>query len=275
MARKKGGGGGGPNKDAWLATYGDMITLILVFFILLYSMSTIDQEKFRLLVKAFTADPNTLDQIAMEESIATDGFPDYNEATGETEQQEEGTTETEADDMEKLYEMMKEYVEENELEEAVQIIKTDDAVFVRFMSDLFFEANRSVLLADARPILEEMGQALQEVNSATGSIRIVGHTAEASSAANPVDNRTLSSDRANAVLKFLENNYAGIDPRKLSSMGLGMYHPIAANDSEENRKKNRRVEVLISEHDELQEELDDIYKAMDALEQGAALDEAL
>jgi len=51
------------NKDAWLNTYADMITLILVFFVLLYSMSSIDKEKYEMLVKAFTADPLNLPQL--------------------------------------------------------------------------------------------------------------------------------------------------------------------------------------------------------------------
>ena len=49
------------NIENWLNTYADMITLILVFFILLFSISSVDQEKYKLLVKAFTADPNTLE----------------------------------------------------------------------------------------------------------------------------------------------------------------------------------------------------------------------
>ena len=53
MGRRKKGGGNGPNKDAWLNTYADMITLILVFFVLLFSMSTIDAAKYELLVEMF------------------------------------------------------------------------------------------------------------------------------------------------------------------------------------------------------------------------------
>ena len=61
------------NKDGWLVTYADMVTLILVFFILLYSISTIDQEKYRLLVKAFTRDPETLERIRLEETEIEEG----------------------------------------------------------------------------------------------------------------------------------------------------------------------------------------------------------
>ena len=75
------------DKNAWLGTYGDMITLILVFFVLLYSMSTIDQQKYRLLVKAFTSDKDTLEQLAMEEAMENGEYMDPDLTTAEMGQQ--------------------------------------------------------------------------------------------------------------------------------------------------------------------------------------------
>lgn len=122
----------GLNKDAWLATYADMVTLILVFFVLLYSMSSIDQEKYRLLVKAFTADPETLEQLRLEESELQDG--DIDMVSGMY--SEEGVAEIE--DLEDLFRYLKGYVDEHQLNDSVEVQKGQDAVFVRFMSSLFF-----------------------------------------------------------------------------------------------------------------------------------------
>lgn len=242
------------NKDAWLNTYADMITLILVFFILLYSMSTIDQEKFRLLVKAFTADPETIRQIRLLESENQDdaGQPDA-EIGGV-----EGDMVADIEDLEELYQYLKKYVETNNLEDSVQVEKGKDMVFVRFMSTLFFEADRAVLKTGGRDILDFVGDALAQVESSIKFIRIDGHTAEAPPGTSTVDNRELSTDRANAVLKYLEDFYIE-DDAKLMAVGYGLYRPVAPNDSEENRAKNRRVEILVAKSDSLQDELDEIY----------------
>jgi len=242
------------NKDAWLNTYADMITLILVFFILLYSMSTIDQEKFRLLVKAFTADPETIRQIRLLESENQEdaGQPDA-EIGGV-----EGDMVADIEDLEELYQYLKKYVETNNLQDSVQVEKGKDMVFVRFMSTLFFEADRAVLKNGGREILDYVGDALAQVESSIKFIRIDGHTAEAPPGTSTVDNRELSTDRANAVLKYLEDFYIE-DDAKLMAVGYGLYRPVAPNDSEENRAKNRRVEILVAKSDSLQDELDKIY----------------
>ena len=73
-----------------------------------------------------------------------------------------------------------------------------------------------------------------------------------------MNNRDLSTERANAVLKYLESHYIK-DPSKLYAVGYGLHRPVAPNDSEENRAKNRRVEILVGRYDTLQEELVNIY----------------
>lgn len=246
------------NKDAWLNTYADMITLVLVFFILLYSMSTIDQEKFTMLVKAFTADPETIEQIRLLESEnkLDAGKPDVEQGgvIGDKTSQQVA----EIQNLDELYEYLQKYVKDNKLEDSVQVEKGKDLVYVRFMSTLFFEADKAVLKNGGMDILAFVGGALGQVESKVKFIRIDGHTAEASRGTSIVDDRVLSTDRANAVLKYLETYYIK-DPAKLMAVGYGMYRPISPNDSEINRAKNRRVEILIAKEDNLQDELDKIY----------------
>ena len=246
------------NKDAWLNTYADMITLVLVFFILLYSMSTIDQEKFQMLVKAFTADPETIEKIRLLESEneLDAGKPDAEE--GGIKGDNIGQDEEVIDNLDALYEYLKKYVEENQLQESVQVEKGKDLVYVRFMSTLFFEADRAVLKQGGQGILNFVGDALGQIEPHIKFIRIDGHTAEAAPGTSTVDDRLLSTDRANAVLKYLETNYID-DPAKLLAVGYGMYRPVSPNDTEANRAKNRRVEILIAKSDSLQDELDKIY----------------
>ncbi len=246
------------DKNAWLNTYADMITLVLVFFILLYSMSTIDEEKFTMLVKAFTADPETIDKIRLLESENQEdaGKPDAEQ--GGIEGDNIGQDPEEIENLDELYKYLKKYVKENNLEASVQVEKGKDMVYVRFMSTLFFEPDRAVLKAGGMNILGFVGAALGQVEPNVKFIRIDGHTAEAPPGTSVVDDRTLSTDRANAVLKYLETNYIK-NPSKLLAVGYGMYRPISPNDTEANRAKNRRVEILITKVDGLQDELDKIY----------------
>lgn len=251
------------NKDAWLNTYADMITLVLVFFILLYSMSTIDQEKFQMLVKAFTADPETLEKIRLLESEneLDAGKPDVEE--GGIKGDNIGQEEEVIDNLDELYEYLKKYVEENNLQDSVQVEKGKNLVYVRFMSTLFFEADRATLKPGGQEILNYVGGALGQVEPYIKFIRIDGHTAQAPPGTSTVDDRLLSTDRANAVLKYLEVRYVK-DPAKLLAVGYGMYKPVAPNDTEMNRAKNRRVEILVAKADSLQDELDKIYDLVDA-----------
>ncbi|MGI6751276.1 MAG: flagellar motor protein MotB [Anaerovoracaceae bacterium] len=245
------------NKDGWLNTYADMITLILVFFILLYSMSSIDQEKYQMLVKAFTRDPETLEKIRLLEieEEDDDGLPDPLQGGIK------GDNISDIEDLEDLYRYLKEYVAANQLEESVQVQKGKDAVFIRFMSTLFFEADRAELKSGGKEILDFVGEAMGYVEPIVKLIRIDGHTAEAAPGTSTVDDRILSTDRANAVLKYLEKGYVK-NPAKLIAVGYGMFRPVAPNDREENRAKNRRVEILISKSDSIKEQLDEIYEKM-------------
>ena len=230
------------NKDAWLNTYADMVTLILVFFVMLYSISSLDQAKFRELIKAFTADPATIEQIRLEEELLEGNKADQK---------------SDIQDLDDLYEHLKNYIETNNLQASVQVEKGKDLVYVRFMSTLFFEADKAVLKTGGETILDFVGRALGEVEPHIKFIRIEGHTAEAAKGTSTVDDRELSTDRANEVLKYLEVTYIK-EPTKLMAVGYGMYRPVAPNDTEANRAKNRRVEILIANEDKIYDLNDDI-----------------
>jgi len=221
------------NKDAWLNTYADMITLILIFFILLFSMSTIDAEKYKKLVEIFNP----------AEIFETTGTA--TESDGATSPDEDITVE-EIVDLEDLYQYLSQYTKENGLDDAVSIEKHEKAVAIKFMSSIFFEPDSARIKAGGQQILADIGLAFKAVEPTVKSIRIDGHTAQADS---PVDDRDLSSNRANEVLRFFQNGYIS-DPSKLLSVGFGQYRPIAPNDTEENRAQNRRVEIIISETDD-------------------------
>ena len=284
MAKKK------VNKDAWLTTYGDMITLILTFFILLFSMSTIDLQKWAVIVQVFSrADLST--QIVIEKpEIEGEMLPASNGETtmigektepteiadgneempiqeeflpsGATEVMEEEMMKQNNSAMEALASFMGQFVKENQLEQKVDVGEGDGFVIMRFEGDLFFGPDSSSLLPAGKEALDYLMAGLSVIEDEVGLIRVDGHTAD-TGIINPSASigRKLSSDRANNVVVYLEEKDT-IDPAKMIAVGYGKYRPIADNSTEEGRAKNRRVEIYIAEDATVDIDIDEIYKTL-------------
>ncbi len=222
MARKQEPEGGG---DSWMNTYADMVTLLMTFFVVMLSMSTIDQNKFNAFVQSFTSLPENV----IEDIIGQDGGVEEGEAPIEG-------------DVEELYQMLKDYVDDNEMGYAIDIAKVEDVVFIRFNSVLFFAPNSYTLLADSYPTLDFVGEALTANQDAIRTINILGHTASTDDSLNTLS-WILSGERAGIVAKFIDD--WGFEAKKLVAMGYGKNFPIAPNDNEEGMSQNRRVELVI------------------------------
>lgn len=251
------------NKDAWLTTYGDMITLVLVFFVYLFSISTIDSQKWERLVEAFQQKEGASQIVLVPPDSEGDQLPG---STGETEglaDSEEETTAEEINNMDDLFQYFSEYVQENDLEESIQVGKGDGFVIMRFQGSLFFSPDKSVLLPEAQNVLTALADGIVHISDKIQMIRIDGHTATVaqSNKNDKINNRILSTERANAVLMFLEQKQV-IDPVKLLAVGYGRYRPIADNGTEEGREKNRRVEIYISDQDSFGINIDQVYEAL-------------
>lgn len=253
MAREKKTMDSPDDSGSWMNTYADMVTLLLTFFILLYSMSSVDSSKFNMLVTAFSSDGESSDIVIIR-----------GEATGDEQKGiplEEGSLSE--DDMEGIFQLLQEAIGSQGLEDSVQVAMGDGEVLVRFMDNMLFEPNSSTLLAKDREILGFIGDALKSVQDSTSSITIVGHTAAIPD--NPdyeVSDRLLSAERANRVLVYFEDE-VGIDGSKLFATAYGKWKPIASNDTPEGMQKNRRVEILVSsENYSLSEQLDNVYEKL-------------
>lgn len=264
MARRKKASGGGGGGGDWLNTYADMVTLLLTFFILLFSMSSLDAAKFNMLVTAFADSNSTSDS-----KIVINGLMEGAEQEGLAPQgeQEEGMvadSQKMAQDeaLEKIYQILKQYVEDNNLESSVSVSKEDNTVFISFMNNMLFEPNSAVLKVADREILQFVGYAIKSVETYAKLVSINGHTAAIPEDPNyPVSDRLLSSARADAVLMFFEDQI-GVEPSIMFSQGWGKYKPIADNTTEAGRSQNRRVEILISGENLLSEQLDNIYEKL-------------
>lgn len=237
MKRNKKSGGGGAN---WMDTYGDMVTLLLCFFVMLYSMSRMDESKWIALVQSFN--PNYAvdepSQIVVPGEIANEPVTDL--PSGLTQDQVEAA-------LEELYLSMSEYAESAGLQDMVSLSKGSGYVFISFDDTIFFDGDSSVLKDGGKAILDQIAVPLAEASESINEIRVLGHTAQASpDRPNYVDvDRFLSSDRATVVTIYLQEKNI-IDPARLVSVGYGQWRPIASNDTAETRAQNRRVELIIS-----------------------------
>ena len=246
MARRK--KGGEESGGSWMDTYGDMVTLLLTFFIVLYSMSSIEEDKWAEIVKAFNTNGKTkVDQIV----LTVDGDGDQPASNkGDAESTGEGITE-----FDEFYTAMVEYLEENSMSSTEKAEQGKDAadadakdgtnkenIYLKFQDAIAFEPDTAVLRKSSYKFLDFFGKKLSEIDDSVAVIIIKGHTASYDSS--DVDSRILSSERSSTIANYLESKYK-ISSKKLIPLGLADLYPIATNDNEDGRSKNRRVEISI------------------------------
>lgn len=224
--RRKRSGSGGAN---WMDTYGDMVTLLLCFFVMLYSMSSMDKSKWIALVQA-------LNPSADISGTTTEVPPEGSEVTQEK---------VDAD-IEALYQAMQQYIQEENLTSQISITKGSGYVFVSFDDTVFFDGDSWELLDAGKAILDQVAASISEVSDSIDEIRVLGHTAQASDQPNrPEVDRFLASNRASVVTVYLQEKNI-VDPSRLVSVGYGQWRPVADNSTSEGRAKNRRVELLVT-----------------------------
>lgn len=236
---------------SWMDTYGDMVTLLLCFFVLLYSISTIDQNKWKIIVESFN--PSALegpDQIVLDAKAMEEGDLKGNPPS-------QSAQDAEFDD---LYLMLKKIVEERNLQDSVEISRGDGFTFISFRDKVFFDGDSSVLLQEGKEVLDEFAAAMSLANSSIKEVQVLGHTSQGNpNRPNNIRNdRMLSAQRSAEVIIYLQSKDA-VSPEKLVGMSFGQFRPIAPFDTEEGRAKNRRVEILITKNDTVEKSLEEYY----------------
>ena len=240
----------------WMDTYGDMVTLLLTFFVLLYSMADVNQEKYAQFVKAFTSkDPDSVN-IILDQSGQNQGGDHAANRTDSPDAVAGQLANASLDEMQEmtpdsfndLYEYLKAYVEKSGMESSVIITEGEGSVFIRFENSIFFNPDSSVLKTESYPLLDFIGNCLTSVEDEIMTVDINGHTADPKVSGYHVSDWKLSSERAANVAIYLEEEQ-GFEPSKLLPIGYGKNFPIADNNTPEGREKNRRVDMLIISND--------------------------
>lgn len=223
------------NTQAWLLTYSDMVTLILSFFILLYSMSTINVEEFKLIISSFQNALGILkggETIILEEDLISSG----------TEGPFAGIESPEDIEFYNIYSEMQELINSEGIEGKIEVNQEERGLVIRLLEGAFFDSGRAVLKEEAVELLDEVAFILKGVDK---QIRIEGHTDNV-----PINterfpsNWELSAARSVTVLKYLLVEH-GFSPYQLAAVGYGEYRPVVPNTTLENKALNRRVDIVV------------------------------
>ncbi len=261
MSRRK-KGGGGEECGSWMDTYGDMVTLLMCFFVMLYSMSSLDQQKWQIFVKSIFPNSNEKEEIAINENIS-EGVYDVS-GNLQTEQEIEDET------LDELWLSLVSALNLNGID-GVSVSRGEGYTFVSFENQAFFSGDSSALTNEATRILDIFCDVLAPQTDLISQIEIMGHTAQGDPN-RPNDVRTdrmLSSLRSAEVTAYIQAKNI-IDPSKLVGISYGQFRPVDTFETQEGRAKNRRVEFLIVDAGADIKSMNDYYDEYnDRMQEGA------
>ena len=250
-----------PGAPAWQSTFADLMNLLLCFFVLLFSMSTVDAEKFEMIAASFNQTfsifsagataigdgiliSNGVSQLnELDQYINSTGKMDQGEIVSDDMATAVAEAQAELEESEELAEKIEEAVEENNLDKEIDIEFTSQYVQLTLKGSLLFDSGSTQLKDAALPVLDQVGVILERYGDST--IEIEGHTDNVPmSGAKYSNNDELSSGRALSVFNYLLST-ANLDPAMMKHSGRGEYVPVADNSTAEGRTMNRRVEIKI------------------------------
>jgi chemotaxis protein MotB len=217
------------SSDNWLTTYGDMMTLLLAFFVLLYSFSSNNVEKFQMVIEALKGKLGILEggKTISSAKLITAGMESQN---------------MDLKQFNRIHQKIAQYIDDKNLENEVKLEMTDRGLTIRFTGKVLFDLGEAEIKKGSYNILNEIARIIDQVPN---QIMVEGHTDNL-----PISNSKfpsnweLSTARAtNVVRHFIETN--GINPAKLSAAGYAKYKAIKPNNSSKNRALNRRVDVIV------------------------------
>ncbi len=248
MARRKQeeeGGGGAP---AWMATYGDLVTLLMCFFVLLFATSSVDAEKFKAIAESFNSNITFIQGGGATgvNNMVGSGIADLPKLDRSINDSNDAKKK-EQDELNKKASDFKTYFAENEKASDVQVEVGENYVKITFGDGILFDSGKAELKNDSYELLEMIAEVLE--GYPTSDIKIEGHTDNIPiRSAIYQDNMYLSAARSISVLNYFKDVYE-YDPARLSQEGFGEYRPIANNETPEGRAKNRRVEIKVMSQD--------------------------
>ncbi len=225
------------DESTWLVTYADMMTLLLVFFILLYTLASYEMDGYKASLKEIHAKSDQKEKMSKLMELMDKLDPEaytLEEVTGLRTQDTE------------LLDSIKQMVRKTGQNKDIVTQFRDGKIIISISGAALFPSGSANLNNRALPVFDKMARIFDDFPYYT--INIKGHTDD-----KPISTRQfpsnweLSAIRATNVLKFLISK--GIDPRRLTATGYGDILPRVPNTSEDNRARNRRVEFVLEKQE--------------------------
>jgi len=256
------------NLERWLVSYADFVTLLFAFFVVMYAVSSVNEGKYRVLSETLTdafrepakhsepvpvgETPRTL--VPLEGAMApATGTPTTEPATSVAEvsapTNDPGTAADgpKIEDLGKLSRVLEKSLKLFVDERLVDISQVGDTIEIQMKSQMLFDSGSARLAPSAFGVLESVGSILAPV---ANGIRVEGHTDNV-----PIigrlkekyySNWELSAARAASVVRYFQLGEHKIEPLRLEAVGFAEYRPVAPNDSDANKQRNRRVEIVLT-----------------------------
>ncbi|MGC6583566.1 flagellar motor protein MotB [Paenibacillus sp. Dod16] len=253
----------GDQRERWMITYADLITLLLIFFVVMYAMSRLDTEKYKLVTQSLQATFQSGDSI-LEMGSGITGTADtenHKNPPPKPAAEEEGGEEKDADttaeplterelafraqeeELANFMGLIQQYVKDNQLEEDIFIADEPQGIAITLSDRFLFDVGKAELKPGAAPVLGKLASLFGDLNT---TVSIEGHTDNV-----PIgryssykDNWELSGARAMSVLRFFLDN-SKLDPEGFQYAGYADTRPAADNATAEGKQKNRRVEITV------------------------------
>jgi chemotaxis protein MotB len=208
-------------KDRYLITYADLITLLLGLFILLYTSSNLDLQKYQNVMKAMgnvfggsTEVPNVVKEVSPK--IVTP--------------------------LDNLKNNILNFINDNNYSKSIRLEENSRGITIHILEDIVFPSGSADLKKGSQIVLSQIANVIKELPN---DIRIEGHTDNI-----PISTKQFPSNWHLSVARALNTAYflikdEGLDPEKISIVGSSEYKPIESNESESGRASNRRVDIVI------------------------------
>jgi chemotaxis protein MotB len=213
---------------AWMTTYGDMVTLLLTFFVLLISFSSVQEAKFKKAMRSLQGALGVLN--ATGAAVIDTGNNDY------------VSRNPQSDDIQKAISQLNQLIEASQKGGLISVERQKERIHIRISNPMLFDSGSAQVKEEVRPILTSISALLKLTPY---EVRVEGHTDSIpiATAVFP-SNWELSSARAAAVVREFASE--GVAPTRFLAVGFAEYQPIASNATEEGRAQNRRVEIYMN-----------------------------
>lgn len=258
------------NHERWLLTYADMITLLLIFFVVMFAMSRLDVEKYQAITQSLQSSFKSGNSIldggsglldggnSMSGTASGEGKGDKgkgeNNSTGNIEKEEdkdknqpltarEIAFRKQEEELSNLMNMIEQYIKENKLEDQISVNDLPKGISITLNDRFLFDIGQANLKSDSTETLKRLGSLFKQLQT---MISIEGHTDNLpiTSKSKYADNWELSGARALSVLRYFIDK-EGLNPEGFQYAGYADTRPAGDNNTSAGRQKNRRVEITV------------------------------